>query len=185
MASGPAPAETADRRDLALEQTLGQHLPALYRTIRHRVGHDDDAAEIVQEACLRLLRYRDSLDPAALRALLYRIALNLVASRARTLAQRGGHELSLDQMIGEQGLPPRLQAPTQEQQFIDGQRLDAALAAIQGLSARCRQVFLLNRFHDMSYRQIAAHCGISEKMVEKHISKALAAVRTRLGGELP
>jgi DNA-directed RNA polymerase specialized sigma24 family protein len=35
-------------------------------------------------------------------------------------------------------------------------------------------VFLLSRTQLMTYPEIALHCGISLKMVEKHISRALA-----------
>jgi RNA polymerase sigma factor (sigma-70 family) len=44
---------------------------------------------------------------------------------------------------------------------------------IERLPPRCKQVFLLSRVHGMTYPQIAAHCNISVKMVEKHISHAL------------
>lgn len=170
-------APAAGRSDLEL--ALQAHLAPLRRTIRYRVGNDDDAAEIVQEACLRLMRYQHRVDLGELRALLYRIALNLVGMRHRAVRQQGGHALSLDQ-IGEEALPLRVYAPTQEQHLIDSQQLDRVLAAIADLPPRCRQVFILHRFHDMSYRDIAAHCDISLKMVEKHIGKALAVVRLHL-----
>jgi RNA polymerase sigma-70 factor (ECF subfamily) len=38
----------------------------------------------------------------------------------------------------------------------------------------------LNRIEGMSYTEIAEHCGISVKAVEKHISKALRLLRERL-----
>jgi RNA polymerase sigma-70 factor (ECF subfamily) len=34
----------------------------------------------------------------------------------------------------------------------------------------------------MTYPQIAAHCGISVKMVEKHIGHALAICMKKVGG---
>ena len=45
--------------------------------------------------------------------------------------------------------------------------------AIESLTPRCRQVFLLSRVKGLSYSEIAAQCEISVKMVEKHISHAL------------
>ena len=35
----------------------------------------------------------------------------------------------------------------------------------------------MNRIEGMSYIEIADHCGISVKAVEKHITRALAACR--------
>ena len=45
---------------------------------------------------------------------------------------------------------------------------------IEQLPPKCRQVFLLSRVRRMTYGEIAQHCGISRKMVEKHVSHALA-----------
>jgi RNA polymerase sigma-70 factor (ECF subfamily) len=42
-------------------------------------------------------------------------------------------------------------------------------------------VYLLNRINGMSYAQIAQHCGISAKTVEKHIARALQGLRQELG----
>ncbi len=159
----------------AIEQSFRQHKHALLRLIRRRVGNEDDAAEIVQEAYLRLMRYGGESDPGALRALLYRIAINLVGMRARDLKQRGGHELPLDDLPLDSG------APSQEQQLIDRQRLELVLSAIRGLPEKCHQVFVLSRFHGMSYPEIAQRCGISVKMVEKQISKALTVCHARVG----
>lgn len=163
----------------ALERAFRQHKRALLRLLRRRVGNEDDAAEIAQEAYLRLLRYEHERDPGAIRALLYRIAINLVRMRAREMQRRGGYDVPLE---------PNTEwlacgTPSQEQQLIDRQRLDLLMSAIQSLPEKCHQVFILSRFHDMSYPQIAERCGISVKMVEKHISKALLVCRARLGDE--
>ncbi len=60
------------------------------------------------------------------------------------------------------------------------QDLDLLYRTIEQLPPKCRRVFLLSRFHDMSYPEIARHCGISVKMVEKHIGNALAVCAERL-----
>ncbi|MFL6577461.1 MAG: sigma factor-like helix-turn-helix DNA-binding protein [Povalibacter sp.] len=43
-------------------------------------------------------------------------------------------------------------------------------------------MFLLSRVQHMTYPQIAVHCRISVKMVEKHISHALAICMKKVGG---
>ncbi len=59
------------------------------------------------------------------------------------------------------------------------------MGAIRRLPARCQQVFILSRFHGMAYPEIAMRLHISIKMVEKHITHALATCRHEVGGELP
>lgn len=49
--------------------------------------------------------------------------------------------------------------------------------SIDGLPDKCRTVFMLSRFEDMSYKQIAAELDISIKTVENQISKALKILR--------
>ena len=58
-------------------------------------------------------------------------------------------------------------------------------AAIDGLPARCRLVFVLSRFEEMSYQEIADQLGISIKTVEHQIGKALRILRGALQQYLP
>jgi RNA polymerase sigma-70 factor (ECF subfamily) len=152
---------------------------SLVRYLRHRIGSDADARDIAQEAYFRLLRYRENQDLQSLRALLFRIATNLVGMRIRTArTHRWAHHQSLDPEIA---LPAN--DPSYERQVFGEQRLNKLMAVIKSLPTKCQQVFVLSRFHDMGYPEIAARCGISEKMVEKHITKALAICRAEVGGD--
>ncbi|WP_158642747.1 RNA polymerase sigma factor [Chitinophaga japonensis] len=54
---------------------------------------------------------------------------------------------------------------------------------IDSLPEKCRQAFLLNHYHSLSYKAIAHEMGISVKTVEKHISKALQVLRKELSEE--
>lgn len=53
--------------------------------------------------------------------------------------------------------------------------------AIDNLPQRCRLVFVLNRFEELSYQEIADQLDISVKTVENQISKALKSLRNSLG----
>jgi RNA polymerase sigma factor (sigma-70 family) len=162
------------------EATFRQHHTSLVDYVRSQVGNDTEARDIAQEAYFRLLRYRENQDVDSLKALLFRIATNLIAMRARTARrQYWGNHRPFDE---ELGIPT--DEPPQEQRLAQEQQLDRLMAVIQQLPAKCQQVFVLSRFHDMSYPEIAARCGISVKMVEKHITKALAICRTEVGDEL-
>ena len=52
--------------------------------------------------------------------------------------------------------------------------------AIDSLPPRCREVFLLSRFSNMTYKEIAGTLDISEKTVENQMTKALKLMRTFL-----
>ena len=51
---------------------------------------------------------------------------------------------------------------------------------IEQLPVQCRRVFMLSRFENKKYAEIAAQLNISVKAVEAHISKALDVLRRRL-----
>src|SRR5690606_31626222 len=115
--------------------------------------------------------------PQVWKALLYRIATNLMYSRGRMdkARNRSGHQ-SLDDVELACDLP------CQERIVAAQQELQVVRQVILGLSPKCRKVFLLSRTHGKSYPEIAEICGISVKMVEKYISQALARLRQGVGG---
>jgi RNA polymerase sigma factor (sigma-70 family) len=163
------------------EAAFRAHHTSLIHFIRRRVGNDSDARDIAQEAYLRLLRYREKQDLSSLKALIFRIATNLVGMRARTA--RAHHWV--DHQPLDEGFELPAKDPSPEQRLFAEQQLDRLMEVIKRLPAKCQQVFILSRFHDLGYSEIAARCGISVKMVEKHITHALATCRQEVGGELP
>jgi RNA polymerase sigma-70 factor, ECF subfamily len=57
--------------------------------------------------------------------------------------------------------------------------------AIRELPDRCREIFVLSRFENKKYQEIADHMVISVKTVETQMSKALQHMRVRLREYLP
>ncbi len=53
--------------------------------------------------------------------------------------------------------------------------------ALEKLPENCRQIFKMNRFEGLKYREIAEKLNISIKTVEANISKALSQLRNELG----
>ncbi|TWI11915.1 RNA polymerase sigma-70 factor (ECF subfamily) [Lysobacter ruishenii] len=154
-----------------------EHRPMLVAFLRRRVS-DADAQDLAQETMVRLMRYADQ-PVEALRPLMYRIGLNVLADRGRRDASRLAHaHVSLE----DDALVLPATDPAQDERVAHQQALVAVRAAVLRLPPRCREVYLLNRIEDMSYTEIARHCGISVKAVEKHIGKALSLLRTHLRG---
>jgi RNA polymerase sigma-70 factor (ECF subfamily) len=71
-------------------------------------------------------------------------------------------------------LPPDELSP--ERIVLSRERLGSAVAVIAKLPPRTRQVFMLHRFEEMTYRRISQKLGISVSAVEKHIMNALRAI---------
>lgn len=168
----------ADAADHLFEQIFRDHRDALLAFLRRRTGNEEDAKEAVQDCYMRLLQYdfKQPRPPYQWKALLFRIAANHAFNMARDARSRhAGRHRTLDQveLVSEE--------LSQEGRVAVQQELALLTEVVQRLPPRCRQVFLLSRVHGKSHSQIAAHCGISVKMVEKHICTALTACRNRLG----
>lgn len=149
----------------------------LVRFLHRRTGSEDDAQDIAQESLTRLMRYREQA-PDGWASLLYRIAINALNDRKRRAhSHYDAQHVSLDVEVTELVSTE----PTHEQRTATEQELMALQRALLRLPERCRQVYLLNRIEGMTYTEIATHCGISIKAVEKHISRALRLLRERLG----
>lgn len=59
--------------------------------------------------------------------------------------------------------------------------MDVAVeACVEKLPAQCKTIYLMSREDNMRNKEIADSMGITIKAVEKHITKALAAIRKRL-----
>lgn len=178
IASGLAPVvEPEAAMPADFDRFVHEHRPMLVAFLRRRVS-DDDAQDMAQETMVRLMRYAGQ-PVEALRPLMYRIGLNVLTDRGRREASRLAHaHVSLEEDV----LMLPSAEPAQEERVAHQQALVAVRAAVLRLPPRCREVYLLNRIEDMSYTEIARHCGISVKAVEKHIGKALSLLRVHLRG---
>jgi len=152
---------------------LRKHRPTLVSFLRRRIPSEEDVQDVVQESLIRLMRYGER-DPEAWGPLLYRIAINVHNDRLRKIRVRQDVQyVSLDEDGHEVASPE----PGHVQQISAQQQLDQLQKALLRLPERCRQIYLLNRIEGMTYPEIATHCGIGVKAVEKQIGKALAHLR--------
>ncbi|HBZ24744.1 MAG TPA: hypothetical protein DEO54_00710 [Rikenellaceae bacterium] len=66
-------------------------------------------------------------------------------------------------------------------EFIISKDIENAInKAIKELPDSIRETFMLNRYNQMTYKEIAVHLSISEKTVEYRISRALKDLRSKL-----
>ena len=70
---------------------------------------------------------------------------------------------------------------SQHSEAIEAAELESNIwKIINSLPEKCREVFVLNRFEDKKYSEIAEHLNISVKTVETQMSKALKTLREHL-----
>ena len=147
---------------------------SLLKYLTSRFRDREDAAEIAQEAWLRMYRLEHPEHLENPRAFLFQMASNLGVDRARhsTIAQRFSRR-ELASVRTDSHPSAELSVAAQESlRLID----DALLE----LPEQCRAAFILNRGRDLTYPEIARELGVSTSMVEKYIIRALRHLRDKL-----
>lgn len=166
-----------DRRLNAFGAFARSHYGNLVGFFRRRTGVVEDAEDDAQEALTRMLRYRNSEPATAWSYLLFRVAANVAHDRHR-LART--HHVQ-DHVALESVPDLSSKATSPEDDVLRQQRLVLITRAIMALPPKCRKVFLLKRKYDLSHAEVADLCGISVKMVEKHLALALVRIRRSVG----
>ena len=164
------------------ERTL---LDALYRKysqplwkflVRHHVRRDD-VADVVQETYCRVLKAGELEAIRDPKAFLFRVANNVVLNAAKH--RRSDVE---DSAVDIESIDANDEKPSLYRGLKAKQELAIVRAALEELAPKCREVFVLNRFENLSYSEIAAELDLSVSMIEKHVSQALSHLRKRLTG---
>lgn len=161
---------------LSAAAVIGSHHRSIVRFLRRRGATHDDALDMAQDAYVRFLKYEGATTIDSPSAMLFRIAGNIAADHGRAAAARRRLRfLDADayqaELVSEE--------PSAEREIAAQQIVGIVLMAVAALSPQCRTVFLLSRIDGLTYTEIAAHCGISVKTVEKHVSHALRACAER------
>lgn len=148
----------------------------LLRYLRTRLQDRDAAADLVQEASLRALRYRDQLTGDALRSMLYRIANNLLADHWRRAQVRGG-----DDWVDIDTEPIADTQPQPDEALVQAQRMVLLKRAVMALPPKRRQVLVMVRLQGLCHAEAARRLGITVSAVEKHLARAIAACGDHVG----
>jgi RNA polymerase sigma factor (sigma-70 family) len=145
------------------------HFERLLNFLRRRGRSHEDAEDLIQEAMLRLHRYRRAEVPVVNEeAFLTHAVQNLSIDLHRRRAAR--HELSFERMS------LALIEPLDPEKSIDAeQRLHRIGALLEAASVRTREIYFAHRA-GYTYDEIAAYFKISHITIRRHIARALLLV---------
>lgn len=149
------------------------HNDSLIRFLAARLRSQQEAKEVAQEAYVRLLQLDQPGAVSYLRAFLFKIAANLASDRLRARSRE--HRAVQAQLFAHFSEPP-----TPERELAGSQELRMLSRLIDELPPRCRQAFLLHRIYGMAFGDIAAQLGVTERMIRKHVVRALMYCRAGL-----
>lgn len=157
-----------------LRSLLASSYEEFKKRLSRRLGSDDFANEVLHETYLRVARMNDIGVVQDPRAYLYRIALNLAADRRQADGRRlNRSEIEALRHIADGALDPA--------RIAEGRReIEALERALNELPARRRAIFIASRVEETPHQEIAARFGISTRMVEKELKRALEHCGQRL-----
>jgi RNA polymerase sigma factor (sigma-70 family) len=173
---GEAPhGEGGESHAECVSRLFREHNRALVGFVYARVKSEPEAREIAQEAYVKLLQLDAPEVAGFLRAYLFRIAENLAFDRLRQRRSRGRLDslLSLDEMDLE---------ASAERTAIAREELALIEQAVSELPPKCQEAFRQHRLADLSIGDVARRMKVSERMVRKHIARALVYIRLRREG---
>ena len=154
-------------------EQLAQHERWLRQVILARTGESGCVDEIWQQVSLAVVEQRWPLaDPARVAPWLHRVAIVLSARYVRQLG-RGRRALAAIGKLRQQ----HAGAVDPLKLLMRSERLEITRKAILRLAGRDAEILLLKYAHRWSYRQIAAHLGITEKAVDCRLLRARERLR--------
>jgi RNA polymerase sigma-70 factor (ECF subfamily) len=174
---GATPGESATRLDEAggeLRAWMVRYGPALRAYFMKKVG-PGEADDLVQEVFLNLQDRGHVEDIQHANRYLFRAAANLLTRRAQAKTWDWAERAGLEELELFDELSP-------ERALIAKQDLARMMQAVQDLPPRVEEAFVLHRFEDMTYREIAQRMGIKPKSVEALIMRALEKIATAVEG---
>ena len=149
------------------------HLDAAYNLARWLVRSPQDAEDVVQEACLRAVRFASDCREGNARAWL----LKIVRNTAYTFLERARPSELSEEFNETLHVAEQTNIETELLRSADGKLLQEALEA---LPVRLREIVILRELEDLSYKEIAEVLEIPIGTVMSSLARGREQLRERL-----
>ena len=156
---------------LALKQLFRECYKDVYAAILRLVKDHALSNDLAQNVFIRFWEKRQQLNiTSSLSAYLRRMAINEAIAHLRKVKR----------LEPVEELPEKVDQHTSEETLIGLELKDHINISIDRLPPKCKLIFKLSRFEELSYREIAEKLDISIKTVENQMGKALRLMREYL-----
>lgn len=157
----------------AFEQLVIINQAWAWRVAYRFLGDKDEAADVIQDAFLRLLETSDRYQPTALfKTYMYQIITRLCLDKVKK-----------KQPVYMETVPDIADSrPDVDEVMIRQERSAAVRNALDSLSPNQRMVIILRYYEELNYEQIASALEITYKAVERLLARGRNNLRTILNG---
>ncbi|MDJ1469915.1 RNA polymerase sigma-70 factor [Cytophagaceae bacterium DM2B3-1] len=144
----------------------------LGRTVNRMLNDQDATEDIVQEVFIKIWNNRENLQfNFSIKAYLYRSAIN----SALNYLEKSKKTVTLE----SDSMPEPSHSDVEE--TFNLKEVETHIQdALNNLPPACKAIFVLSRYEDMSYREIAESLQLSPKTIENQMGKALKLMRDYL-----
>lgn len=161
-------------REDPFEAVAARYGPAVTAYFSRRISDRAEVDDLTQEVFLSLVRQGQLDGIENVESYIFRIAANLLRMRYRKAGRR---PLSSDGSASSHLLVEEI---SPERILLGAEAWTLFVNALHELPERARTIFILNRFEELSGREIALRLGVSQSLVEKDMIKAIAFLRGRM-----
>jgi RNA polymerase sigma factor (sigma-70 family) len=149
------------------EEAILPHLDAAYNLARWLMRNEDEAADAVQDACLRALRFIGGFRGGDGRVWLLAIVRNACYSRLKRGARRD-METEFDDEIHS----PETEAANPEDLLERSRDSETLGRALEELPEEFREVVVMRELEGMAYKEIAEVAGVPIGTVMSRLARA-------------
>ncbi len=165
------------------EQIVRRYQRKVYRVLLLMLNNPEDADNLTQDCFLRAYASMKSFrGDCSVQTWLFRIAVNLVRDHARN--RRAGFWKRLlrleDYGVVADDQEPRSIKPSPERRMLAREELDAVWRAVDSLSVRQKEVFVLRFAEEMELKEIAEVLNLSIGTVKAQLFRAVTSVREQV-----
>jgi RNA polymerase sigma-70 factor (ECF subfamily) len=155
-----------------MEAVFRRYYTPLGRTVNRMVNDQQATEDILQDVFLKIWNNRKDLSfTFSIKSYLYRAAINAALNYLEKNKRTVGLETEYYPEPTAEGVEDQLHFQEVESRVQE---------AIETLPPACKTIFVLSRYEEMSYREIADSLQISVKTVENQMGKALRQMRQYL-----
>ncbi len=149
------------------EQAILPHLDAAYNLARWLMRNEDEAADAVQDACLRALRFIGGLRGGDGRVWLLAIVRNTCYSRLKRGTIRENETEFDDEIHGAE-----IETASPETLLERSRDSEAVRQALEDLPEELREIIVMRELDGMAYKEIAEIAGIPLGTVMSRLARA-------------
>lgn len=171
MNAGPNSYSSLDQK--RFEELFKSHFQPLCHFAKQYVQDEGAAQDICQKVFISLWQKRTAINPKqSVVSYLYTAVKNRCLNHIRDHKKYRSKVLDLD--LAEE------EWTFQDDHFVEEELKAKITEALAALPEKCRKVFEMSRYQEMTYKEIAEELEIAQKTVEAHMSKAIKTLRIHL-----